>query len=276
MITTIKSKTTNGAHLSASQLRTFSQCSLQWLLSRYHKPEFVGSGLRFGGASHRALQAFYQGRLEGREVSSEAMLAAFDSAWAEEEKEAPNVPVQFGKNETKDGLRATAARMFECFVGSVQPGKVVAVEERFECHLGDGMPPLVGYVDLVEIRKNAKGTEELAVVDFKTAARRPAEGIMDEDQLVIYGLGLARIGLLKQFDLPLSLRYDVLLKTKTAELLSIPVRPTRRDAERLIAKASCIWKAMSAEAVWPTSGWWCQGCGYSERCHQWPNLPQVA
>ena len=259
-------------HLSASQLKTFTMCSLQWLLSRHHKPELVGSGLRFGGAFHKALQAFYQGRLEGREVTQEHMLDAYSAAWVDEAKRFPDVPVKFAEDETQEGLHELASRMLGAFLSGVQPSQVIAVEEPFEVPLAPGLPPLIGFIDLVEVREDESSKKVLWLCDHKTAAKRPTEDSLESDQVILYGLGLARTGVLKEFQMPLALRYDVITKTKKPELVSVQVKPSRHDAERLIEKAGRIWKAMSAEAVWPSAGWWCQGCGHQTLCAKWPKI----
>ena len=263
---------TEEPHLSASQLETFTTCSLKWWLSRRYAPERVASTLRFGGCYHKAKQCFYQGRLEGRDVTRAEMLATYESAWTNEAKRYPGIPVVFGKKETEDGLRDTAGRMFEAFLGSVQPAEVIAVEEPFKIFIADGLPPLVGTMDLIEIRITETG-KVLWIVDHKSAAKRPTERSgPPKDQLVWYGLGAARKGILKQFDMPLRLRFDVVTKTKSPELVSLEVKPTRRDAERLIARTRVIWKAMQAEAVWPTAGWYCATCGFQKRCEKWPKV----
>jgi len=265
-------KNADKPHLSASQIETFTTCSLKWWLSRRHAPERVASTLRFGGAYHKAKQVYYQGRLEGRDVTHAQMMTAYETAWVNEAKRYPGIPVVYGKKETEENLRDTAGRMFEAFLGSVQPAEVIAVEEPFEIFIADGLPPLVGAMDLIEIRTTETG-RVLWIVDHKSAAKRPTERSgPHKDQLVWYGIGVARNGILKQFGLPLGLRFDVVTKTKTPEVISLEVKPTRRDAERLIARTGVIWKAMQAEAVWPTAGWWCAGCGYQKRCEKWPKV----
>ena len=65
MTATIKNKVAAPPrpHLSSSQLRTFSDCPLNWYLSRHYTPAFAPSCLVFGSAFHAALEAFYEAHL---------------------------------------------------------------------------------------------------------------------------------------------------------------------------------------------------------------------
>ncbi len=257
-------------HISASQLRTFSTCSLQWLLSRHYKPDFVSANLVFGSGFHSALETYYQGQLEGRTVTRDELLAAYNQIWQEEVS-----PVQLGAKDTPQSLEETAARMLDAFLACVTPGTVIAVEERFECQLADDMPPLVGYIDLVELRTDDDGTQHLCLVDFKTAARKPgkADGV-NADQLTLYAIAAHRIGLLKQFDgAELQLEYRYVTKTKVPEVVIVEVKPDKPDANRLIEKAKVCWQAMSEELCYPNASWMCAGCGHKSLCQKWPTLP---
>jgi len=264
-----KTERSQHLHLSHSQLRSYATCSLRWFLSRKYAPGFVGSGLVFGSAFHRALQCFYQGRLEGRAVGQAEMLQTFDRHWQEEEQE-----IRFARNQTREKLRQTAERMVEAFLEQAAPGQVIAVEEPFECHLAHGTPPLVGYIDLVEVRKDDQG-ERLHLTDFKTAARKPSgPEDLDPDQLTLYAIAAHRTGLLKEFELEFALDYMALTKTKTPEVARIPIEPDRHEALRLIEKARICWQGMAAGVCFPSPGWMCSGCGYRQLCRQWPHLPE--
>lgn len=269
MIATIPRNRRSGVgaepHLSVSQIRSYALCSLQWFFSRRYEPEFVSSSLVFGSAFHESLQAYYQGRLEGASLGAEALFAVFQTAWKTESR-----PIHYGKTEDKDSLHATAKRMLDAFLASVRPGEVVAVEEPFQCRLAEDLPPLVGFIDLIEIRTGEDGVRRAYLVDHKTAAKRPGADDMDPDQLALYAIAAHRIGLLREIGLPFSLRYDVILKTKTPELLPIPVEPTRHDGIRLIEKARRSARGMANDVVFPCPGWMCAGCGYQARCREWP------
>jgi len=258
-----------GPHLSASQLRSYSECSLRWYLSRRYKPAFVSSSLVFRSAFHTALQAFYEAHLQGSHLALDGLLAAYDAVWAEEETE-----IQYGK-ENQAGLRTLGERMFTAFLEQARPGTVIGVEEPFSCPLADGLPPLIGYIDLVEVRQDEPGKQRLHLVDFKTAARKPSSPEdLDPDQLVLYAIAAHRTGLLSQFDMPFCLEYRVVTKAKTPEVIPVEVEPDHHDGVRLIEKAKVIHKGMAEGICFPTSGWQCSGCGYQKLCKEWPELPK--
>jgi len=262
-----RARSTDRPHISFSQIRTYGLCSLQWLLSRSQKSEFVSSSLIFGSAFHEALSHFYQARLEGRTAAKADLLVIFEQTW-----KAETHPVQYGKTDDQESLFATADRMFDAFLATVKPGEILAVEEPFECHLADGIPPLTGYIDLIEIRQDEDGQKRLHLVDFKTAARKPSVDDMEVDQLALYAIGMHRVGVLQQFDLPLALRYEVVTKTKSPEVYSIPVKPTKQDGKRVIEKAKVCSKGMQAGCCFPNPGWQCSSCGFSKLCAQWPDV----
>jgi len=265
--TTLPDTKTKAVHLSASQLRTYSTCSLQWHFSRHFEPEFVSAALVFGTAIHAALQAFYQARLEGMTLSAEAMYHVFEETFAAETR-----PIQYNKTDDEETLKAKAGRMIETFIATVQPGEVIGVEEPFECNLDDTLPPLVGRIDLLEVRTDVDGVKRLHLVDFKTAATKPGHvNDLASDQLVLYALAAYRTGLIRQLHLPLALRYDVLTKTKSPEFISLTAKPGQQEARRVIEKAKHCWNGMTQGLCFPSEGWQCATCGYKKQCSEWPS-----
>ena len=106
-------------HLSFSQLRLFSQCSLAWQLSRQFQPAFVPVALLFGGAFHAAVERYYQARLEGRAADVADLLSAFDAHW-QQETEPRKPPVKFNaKAEDATAMRDLAERMLTVFLASM-------------------------------------------------------------------------------------------------------------------------------------------------------------
>jgi len=254
------------SHLSASQLRTYASCSLQWYFSRRYEPESVAAALVFGRAIHEAIQGFYQCRLEGITISLAEMMRLFDGSCASETK-----AISFNKTEDATSLREKAERMLQTFLKEVQPGEIIGVEEPFTSPTEPGLPPLTGRIDLLEIRTDLDGVKRLHLVDFKTAATRPSTiSDLSTDQLILYALAAQRTGLLAEFNLPLVLRYDVLTKTKSPEMISLTCTPTKQETARVIQKARLCWQGMKSNLCLPSEGWQCSSCGYKSRCAQWP------
>jgi len=259
---------TTEKHLSCSQLKTYSTCSLKWKLGRTHKPETVSACLPFGRAIHAAIQSYHQARLESRDITADEMHSVYKASFDEEQ-----TPVEYGKRDDRASLDEKAKNMLQCFAETVVPGEVIAVEEPIKFELDPALPPLLGFIDLIEVVRDDHGNESLVVTDWKTAARKPSAGDVDADQLILYGIALQRTGFLRQFDMPLRLEYRHLLKTKSPDIVTVPVKPSKMDAERLIEKARRIYRAMEADVVYPQPGWQCSGCSHRSLCQQWPNIP---
>jgi len=266
-------------HLSYSQLKSYASCSLAWRLSRTHHPEHVSAALVFGSAFHAAAEKLYQTRLEGKTTTHQELMDAYQAVWTRH-FDAPAgrepVPIRYSTKSDLPALHQTASRMLEAFLIHAEQnmGEVIAVEEPFEIELTPDLPVLKGRIDLIEIRTGTSGNRYLHLADFKTAAKRMDEGDIDCDQLTLYAIAARKTGLLEQIGLPLVLRVDAALKTKTAEIIPITVTPDRANEVRVAAKARQIWKAMSAGVCYPSPSWMCSGCGYKTLCNKWPNIPE--
>ncbi len=139
--------------------------------------------------------------------------------------------------------------------------------------MAPGLPALKGRIDLVEIRRDESGDRYVHVVDFKTAAKRMGSDDIDRDQMDLYAMAVRQTGLLQELRLPLTLRVDVVTKTKVSGVTPIMFLPDSRNEKRVIAKAREIWKCMSAGVCYPSAGWQCAGCGYKTLCGKWPDIP---
>jgi CRISPR/Cas system-associated exonuclease Cas4 (RecB family) len=253
-------------HISASQLNTYSMCSLKWLYSRKYVPEFVSSSLVFGGAFHAGLAYFHQRLLEGEECSLDELMAEY----RREFELRSGSEIQYSKNESFESLLETAGRMYEVYLRDCVPGNVIAVEEKIEVFLHKDIPVLVGYIDLLEICKDDDGREYLEIVDFKTAGKKPVVDSVKPDQLLIYYHAIKSNGLLDQLGLPVRLRYDYITKTKTPEFIKVPVPYCEDSFNKLISKAQVLYKGMKDQICFPNPGWMCSGCGYQAKCAGWP------
>ena len=265
-------------HISASQLKSYAGCPLAWRLSRTHRPEQVSASLLFGSAFHAAAERFYQMRLEGKDATFIDLIEAYDAKWLERTNTGdgtPPPPVKYSAKAGPEELRDTAGRMLEAFLAhaATHVGEVIAVEEDFLVPMAPGLPALKGRIDLVEIRRDEAGDRCLHIVDFKTSSKRMGSGDINRDQMDLYALAIRQTGLLDELRLPLTLRIDVVTKTKISEVTPITIVPDMRNEKRVIAKAREIWKCMSAGVCYPSAGWYCAGCGYKTLCGKWPDTP---
>jgi putative RecB family exonuclease len=255
-------------HISYTQISTYMNCSLKYFYQYIEQIEwpFKPEGLIFGSAIHKALEHFYLGRQEGRDVPVPEMMAIFDACW---EKEESSNTIRFKNGNTADKLHSTAEGMLSTFKKTVQPGEVLSVEQSFKVELVDpdtkeslGVP-LVGRIDLIE--KLDDGT--IAVVDQKTAARAYDNDRVENDlQLTAYAYVMAKEG----HDLDnVSLRFDVLMKNGSYKLLSYKTTRTMDDLARLFKIARSVTRGVEAGAFYPSKSWMCNGCPYAEQCAKW-------
>lgn len=251
------------AHLSYSQVRSYATCSLKWWFSRRYEPEFVPAALVFGKAWHAAVERYYQLHLEGHPHTMTTLLEAFFTEYRKEAK-----PIQYGKTDAAPAEEQIAA-MLQAFLAVAAPGKVIAIEQEVRCSLGDDLPELLGYIDLVEALPEPKGGYALHLVDFKSCARDPGDSL-DGDQLLLYAWAVRQTGLLAEFQLPLRLRFDYITKTKVPQAGCVPVEIQESAIQRILAKIRQCWRGMRQEIVYPCPGWQCAGCGYKTRCGRWP------
>jgi putative RecB family exonuclease len=262
-------------HLSYSQIRMFSECPLRWRLSREYAPSFVPASFVFGGAIHAAIKAFYRARLAGKVASIDEMLDAYDLHWGQATS-AGNPPVRFTeKMNNADAYLDLVARMFATFFVSARPGGVVAVDEPFAVTLAPDLPPVVGRIDLVEIREDPDGVRRLHMVDLTTASRRPAKDSLDDGRLLLFAFAAVQAGWIDTLGMPLALRYDIFTKRRKPELIHFPVTVTRHGLARLIEKVRLCNRGMKENACYPAPSWRCKLCGFSAKCARWPKLPAV-
>jgi putative RecB family exonuclease len=246
-------------HLSYSQINTYLSCSLKYKFHYVDKipPAFTSASLAFGSAIHEAAAAFYQTRLEGDELRPDQMLDVYRDTW----RQAGKVTFFNGDNEEK--LAKKAEELLTVFHSAYDPSsEVLGVEEFFELPL-DGLPPLYGYIDLIE--QDTDGA--VTIVDLKTASKKLSDSSAHSNlQLTAYALGAEALG----FDPgELTLRLDVLTKTKTPEMVKYETRRTEEDRQRFIRLVYSVWNGIEREVFFPKEDWHCSQCAWSKECADW-------
>jgi CRISPR/Cas system-associated exonuclease Cas4 (RecB family) len=252
-------------YISFSAIRTYQTCPLRYYFKYVAglPEESVAATLVFGSAIHRAIEHHFRALMAGQKAPSmAALMAAYEAGWQDREA----VPMRFGKEETREGLRATARRMLEVFAASsfARPsGHVLAVEQPLRGPVVPGVPDLLGRVDLM-IEKPA----ELVVVDWKTARARWNAEQVDEaaEQLLLYA-ELARDWAPGK---RLRLEFAVITKAKepTVERHSCLSNPCRIDRTKRVMER--VWRAIQAEHFFPApSPINCAGCPFRRPCKSW-------
>jgi hypothetical protein len=142
--------------------------------------------------------------------------------------------------------------------------EVVEVEMPFSVELvdpetGEELPRLVGVLDAVV--READGT--YAILEHKTAAKRWTDDrLAFDNQLTAYSLAAPQLG----FGDDAAVVIQVLLKTKTPDL--VIYRPHRSDADRreLVEIVAGVAAAVRIGAFFPVRDWWCRSCEYASAC----------
>jgi putative RecB family exonuclease len=246
-------------HLSYSQINCYLTCPLRYKFQYVDRipPAFTAASLAFGSAIHEAVAAFYQTRLEGDALRPDQMLDVYRDYWGQAEK------VKFFNGDSEETLVDRAEQLILVFCDAVDPGiQVVGVEEFFEFPLPE-LPPFHGYIDLIE--QSSEGT--VTVADLKTAAKKPSSANVQTNlQLTAYALGAEALG----FDPDnLSLRLDVLLKSKTPEMVRLETSRTEEDRHRFIRLVHGVWNGIEREVFFPRQDWTCSQCAWASDCQRW-------
>jgi len=246
-------------HLSYSQINCYLTCPLRYKFQYADKipPAFTASSLAFGSAIHEAVAAFYQTRLEGDALRPDQMLDVYRDSWGQAES------VKFFNGDNEETLVNRAEQFVHVFCDAVDPSiQVLGVEEFFELSL-EGLPPFHGYIDLIEQSADGMAT----VADLKTASKKPSSAnVQNNLQLTAYALGAEALGFEPD---GLNLRLDVLLKSKTPEMVKLETARTIEDRHRFIRLVYGVWNGIEREVFFPRQDWTCSQCAWAADCHQW-------
>ncbi len=234
-------------HLSFSQLRTFVECPRRWHYEKVAQvaPERVPTSLAFGAAVHSAAEAVNLAAMAGEQADA---AAAFEQSWSA--FTAPGaVPLAVDDDEAGAALLAKGKALAAIYQPPTGIG-IVAVEQHVEIELDPGIPPLVGYIDLLY-----QANDGLVVADVKTSSTRVlADTEMLSAQLGCYALAyqVCRAEAI------------VLFKGKTPAQTVQVVEPW--PERRLRSWAVEIYDAMRSGTRFAHRGRNCRTCAYRDRC----------
>jgi DNA helicase-2/ATP-dependent DNA helicase PcrA len=176
-----------GAHepltLSFRQIDDYRTCPLKYhYVHRLRVPLLAHHRVVYGSAVHKAVQAHFRARLEGRAFDEDALVAAFRAAWVSEgflSREHEEQRLRAGEEMLRRFHRAEAAH----------PLQPTAVETDFTFYVD--RTKVVGRYDLVVERDG-----EATILDFKTGAvddlDRARERARESLQLDVYALAWLR------------------------------------------------------------------------------------
>jgi putative RecB family exonuclease len=247
-------------HLSYSQISTYLTCPLRYKLHYVDliPPAFTSAALTFGSSLHEAVAAYYQSRLEGDPIRPDQMLDVYRDTWRNAEG------VKFFNGDNEESLLKKAEQLINVFHEQVDPHMtVLGVEEFFEVQLAKEVPPFQGYIDLIEESPDGRVT----VADLKTAAKKLGDNNVHSNlQLTAYSLGAEALG----FDPDsLTMRLDVITKTKSPEMVKYDTSRTQQERERFVKLVRQVWSAIEHHAFFPHQDWQCVQCAWAKECAEW-------
>ena len=254
-------------YLSYSAVRTFQGCPLKYRF-RYLDglPEdCVSSSLVFGSAIHAAVEFYFSQQLAGFvEPTQDELMSVYSESW----KDRLEQEVRFNKKESTESLHDLASRIIAAFLASDltnQDGQIIGVEEELRGKLAEGVPDLLGRVDLM------LETEDAVVVqDFKTSrsAWNDYQAEDQSEQLLLYGELARRL----IPDKRVRLQFAVITKTKDPKVQLLEATFDKSKLDRTKRVFQNVWSAIQAGHFYPApSPMQCTGCGYRKQCTAWPS-----
>ncbi|MGO9571912.1 MAG: RecB family exonuclease [Desulfomonilaceae bacterium] len=252
----------NHDHLSYSQINTYSTCPLKYKFHYIDQIEspFVSSALVFGSCIHESVGAFHQSCLEGDPLSPSQVHDVYRQAW---ESHSKGQQIRFFNGDAVETLTTKAKLMLDVFYEAFDPGvQIIGIEEPFEVDLGKRVPPLVGWIDAVELAPD--GT--VSVIDLKTASKRYSDNTVHANmQLTCYSLGAQALG----FNGETRFRLDVPLKTQNPELIRYETSRNDADRGRFVKLVKSVWQGIKKEIFFPKADWQCGQCPFLDHCKDW-------
>jgi CRISPR/Cas system-associated exonuclease Cas4 (RecB family) len=156
--------------------------------------------------------------------------------------------------------------LLEAYWQEPKPTEIIAVEEPLLVPLvtssGDVLEkPLVTVIDLL-----SRNEEELVIDEFKTSSRKYSEAEAESALQASCYVHAVR----ERYDESASVRYTVLVKTKTPSIQRITTVRIQDDFRRIGDIVQTIERAINAQAFYPVeSPMNCSSCCFRSQCREW-------
>jgi len=262
-------------YISYSQIFTYLNCSLKYQFQyvEQRSAERITSALPFGKMTHSVLEVYYREVKEhGHPPQLERLLTLFGDGLSLQIEQS-EVPVIF-KKEAPDlsSLLEMGHNLVQAFYSNVDLTgfEIVEIELPLSAPVYDenGQPmdiKLFGIIDL--LLQDSSGN--FLVIDNKTSKQKKSRSAVDEDlQLTAYSYLLATNG----YVFPraqVNCRFDVLRKLKNPTLEFYTTTRTAANRKRFAKLVARVLKGIEKKIFFPSSGWLCSDCQYSEACKRW-------
>jgi putative RecB family exonuclease len=120
-------------HLSASGIRDYCDCGLQYKFGRIdkRKPEFSSDSLDFGSVIHKVLAEYFQEKMIGNKLPLPELHKSFEDHWKIVAKEKPNI--RYTKGRDFETVLQEGKNLLSAYYENVPDDnfKVLAIEEPF-------------------------------------------------------------------------------------------------------------------------------------------------
>jgi CRISPR/Cas system-associated exonuclease Cas4 (RecB family) len=254
------------AKISASRLTCFLQCRLKFMFRYVLQIKKPATGaLHVGKTVHWALQQWSKARWYGEPLDAGSLKQGFDLHWESSQEKDP-VAWEIDEEQKQKDKAWGLVDMYLRDTPVPTHEKPEGVEVSIEAGLPDGLPRLVGVIDLVR--------PEAVIVDFKTSASTPliAQAIhRNETQLTAYGIlhreatGRDAAG----FEL------HHLIKTAKPKLVVTHVGAmTDQREQKFLRQVESYVDGVEREDFVPSPGLHCSSCEYFSHCQLWPEVKQ--
>lgn len=248
-------------YLSASRLSCWQQCKRKHYFRYIARiPSQSSPALHLGKVVHATLQRLNHWKWRGEEYDTDALRSVLDNAW---DRELQENPVAWKSDKEVLDTRDKAWELILAYLDSDVEGMdapITGVEVRLDAHF-DGLPPLVGVLDLVH--------GDGRIVDYKTAAKSPSEesiGHQHSTQLGVYSmLYRACTG-----EPESGLELHHLVKTKVPKVCVSQLPPA---TDEVIANTRELMQrhvqAVESGDFTCSPSFLCSGCEYLAECKAW-------
>jgi len=235
--------------LSPSSINMFLRCQYQWYL-RYIEERKIPpkAALVVGLAFHKGEESNFLEKIEtGKDLSLEDVFDVYDTEFEQRAEEVEEWEEDKGK------VKDEGYKLLECYHKELAPTvQPLLVEDWIEEELDNGII-LRGKRDVV--------TEDMAVIDLKTANRKPSQiDLSYQLQLELYA---CQGDIKKAF-----IHYAIKTKKPKTLVLEHELPEEKRLLKVVSSVAQAIQEAIRTGNFIPNGlghSWACQYCGYRER-----------
>lgn len=251
-------------HWSYSQLAQYFRCPLQYYFERIVKlPRgFIPSGMALGSAVHETLADYHHRLQSGAPIVPAAMRDVFVGAWQRRITD----KIQYRAGESLHDLQDQGVALIDAYLDEPPPRNILDIERQFVVPLYNSRgayldKPLVAVVDLV---CGAEGT--VIVVEFKTSGRKYSVADIDAALQARCYLHMAR----DRYAEPATIRYTVLVKTRTPQVQHLEATPPAENPGRLGDIVQAVEQTIAAGGFYPIeTPMNCSSCSYRRECRAW-------